>query len=219
MTTAPPVACTLSAGDHSERLKWIAELNGSALLSYRQEGCFLELDYAPTAIESVRRFIRQEQECCAFLRFDLKETSLALRVTVEAPKDTPDAAAAIFAPLLTGAVSPGSHRMASVAATTSAVAAVACGVCCVLPFAFPAVAGTMLGAGFAAFAGVYSWATRLALGLVAASWALVAWQSFQTRRRPNPDTLRAMGLATIFLGVALSWPMFEPHIIAALKAR
>lgn len=46
-------------------------------------------------------------------------------------------------------------RAAGIAAGASAAAAVACGVCCVLPFAFPAVALTVVGGVFAAFAGVY----------------------------------------------------------------
>jgi hypothetical protein len=67
------------------------------------------------------------------------------------------------------------------------VAALACGVCCVLPFALPAVALASAGGALAAFARVYWWA------------------------------LGAMAVATLLLGAAASWSYLEPFVKRALK--
>ena len=48
-----------------------------------------------------------------------------------------------------------------------ATGAVACGVCCVLPFAFPAVAAASTGSLLAWFAGAHNWVTALAGMMVA----------------------------------------------------
>jgi hypothetical protein len=100
---------------------------------------------------------------------------------------------------------------------TTAGVAVACGVCCVLPFAFPAVALTAFGSVLATFAGVYWWALSVAVGVVGAGWLWVGLQSLRTGRRAASSTLRAMALATLFLGAAVSWLFAESHIIAMLK--
>lgn len=226
MTIPPPIACTLAPGDYTGRVHWIADLNRSALRAHRQTDRMLELTYERGAADRVRELVRQEQRCCAFLRFALDETPDAIRLVIEAPPDAGDGSAALFAPFLSGASGhagkaivdgAGSSRIASVAATSGAAAAVACGVCCVLPFALPAVAATTLGSVIAAFAGVYRWAVILAIALVAAGWLWVGWQSLRARRRPARSTVRAMGVATLLLGVALSWPFLEPRVIAALK--
>ena len=57
----------------------------------------------------------------------------------------------------------GPERTASIAAVTTATGAVVCGVCCVRPFAFRAVAAAGTGSLLAWFAEAHSWAT--------ASWA------------------------------------------------
>ena len=111
----------------------------------------------------------------------------------------------------------GTSRLASTAATTTALGAIACGVCCVLPFALPAIvlAGT---GGVIAWLGQAFWgALYLAGALVTSAWAWVAVGSLRTRRRPAPSTMRAMLVATIALGVALVWPVLEPHILRALR--
>jgi hypothetical protein len=66
----------------------------------------------------------------------------------------------------------GPERTASVAALTTAAGAVACGVCCVLPFAFPAVAAAGTGSLLAWFAGAHSWATVVATVMVAGACLL-----------------------------------------------
>jgi hypothetical protein len=111
---------------------------------------------------------------------------------------------------------PTGNRVGTAAMTTAGVA-VACGVCCVLPFAFPAVALTAFGSVLATFAGVYWWALSVAVGVVGAGWLWVGLQSLRTGRRAASSTLRAMALATLFLGAAVSWLFAESHIIAMLK--
>ena len=107
--------------------------------------------------------------------------------------------------------------IASFAGKTGAVAAVACGVCCLLPFALPAVAVTSFGAAVASFGSVYWWAAKLAVLLVVVGWGWVLWQSRRTGRRAAPATIRAMFVATGMLGVALSWPYVEPYLIEAVR--
>lgn len=111
----------------------------------------------------------------------------------------------------------GATRLASTAATATALGAIACGVCCVLPFALPAVALASTGGMIAWFGGAFWGALYLASALVAVAWAWVAIVSVRARRRPAPSTIRAMLVATLALGVALIWPALEPHILAALR--
>lgn len=97
MDTAP-LACTLDSGSLTERVQWIAGLNARALVGARRSDLQLELEYAPAAIDDVRRMIAQEQSCCAFLTFDLAERPDAVRVVVTAPETARDAAEQLFGP-------------------------------------------------------------------------------------------------------------------------
>ena len=108
------------------------------------------------------------------------------------------------------------ERTASVAAMTTAAGAVACGVCCVLPFAFPAVAAAGAGGVLAWFGGVQSWATALATIIVAGAWISVGVQSHRARAKPSPPTVYMMVLATAVLALAAMWPRIEPLVIRAL---
>ena len=111
----------------------------------------------------------------------------------------------------------GASRLASTAATTTAIGAIACGVCCVLPFALPAVALAGTGGVIAWFGQAFWGALYTAGALVTLAWTWVAVITFRTKRRPAPSTLRAMLMATVALGVALIWPTLEPHILRALR--
>lgn len=215
MTTLPPIACTLTSGDYADRLTWIAKLNRESLRSYHLEDLTLELVYDPMVGSQVRDLVEREEKCCAFLHFTVNETADAIHMRIEAPPDARYSARALFMPFLEGAPGViGANRIAGTAAVTSATAAVACAVCCVLPFAFPAVALTGVGAMFAVFSHVYRWALYAAIVTVALGWALVGRQSKRSKTWPAPATLRVMAAATILLGVALSWPFMEPRVIA-----
>lgn len=92
----PPIACTLSAGDYKDRITSIADLNRDALRGHHREDLRLELTYASTARERVREMVQREQECCAFLTFDLREDADGIRLVIIAPDDAREAAAVLF---------------------------------------------------------------------------------------------------------------------------
>jgi hypothetical protein len=99
-STDTPIACTLETGEFKERLGWIAELNREALLDARREGLRLTLTYRPDEAERVREMIRREQQCCAFLGFDLREEQESLTLVIEAPQSAADGLDAIFEPFV-----------------------------------------------------------------------------------------------------------------------
>ena len=92
----PPIACTLGAGDFVKRLAGIAKLNAAALIGGRRRGLTLELTYRADAAEEVLRMVRGEQECCAFLTFDVRREPDAVRVSITAPEAAREAAAMMF---------------------------------------------------------------------------------------------------------------------------
>jgi hypothetical protein len=91
-----PVACTLAPGDFSDRLEAIAELNRDALQHHTRDGLVLDLVYASTASRRVREMMRREQECCAFLRFDVLEDANSVRVRITAPETARCAASSLL---------------------------------------------------------------------------------------------------------------------------
>jgi hypothetical protein len=101
-SSAEPIACTLGAGAYQERLAWLAELNRSALRGVYREGARLILTYDSIAAARVREMIRREQECCAFLQFELDEGENDLTLAITAPEAARDMLDALFDPFLTG---------------------------------------------------------------------------------------------------------------------
>lgn len=99
-----------------------------------------------------------------------------------------------------------------------AAGAVACGVCCVLPFALPAVALASAGGVVAWLGRLQVWSLLLAVAVVAVAWILIIVQSVSTKTKPSRSTLYMMGIATTVLIVALLWSRIEPFVIQALKA-
>jgi hypothetical protein len=218
MTTpnTPPIACTLAPGDYQARLAWIAELARDALLGFERHDLVLELRYALQAADRVREMVRKERECCGFLTFELEETPREIRLTIRAPEEARGALLLLFGQFLASARDP-MEKAARTAAVVSAAGAVACGVCCVLPVALPAVALAGAGGILAWFAGAFAWVTAVAVAAVAGAWGWVWWQSARSRRRPAASTLYLMALATALLAVALLWPLIEPKLRMALQ--
>lgn len=97
-----PVACTLGAGDFKARLAWIADLNRRALRSQHRDDLRVELVYAAEARDEVLEMVRGEQECCAFLTFEVREEGGSVRVVIQAPEGAREAAETVFAPFLSG---------------------------------------------------------------------------------------------------------------------
>jgi hypothetical protein len=115
------------------------------------------------------------------------------------------------------ALTPSPEGAASAAAATVAVGAVACGVCCVLPFALPAVVLASSGGVLAIFAEAFWGALYLATAMVASAWLWIVADSRRSRKRPARATLTMMAMATAALATAAVWPTVEPHVIATLK--
>ena len=91
-----PIACTLNPGDLQERLALIRGLTAEALLGHDRDGLVLALRYAPEAVERVRAMVANEQHCCAFLNFEVREQSDVVHVTITAPENARDAADELF---------------------------------------------------------------------------------------------------------------------------
>ncbi|MCA1583909.1 MAG: hypothetical protein LC791_03740 [Acidobacteria bacterium] len=112
---------------------------------------------------------------------------------------------------------PSAERTACTAAIATAAGAVLCGVCCVLPFALPAVVLATSGSALAWLASAYSWATTVATVIVGAAWLWIAATSARSKAWPAGATLSAMTFATVVLGAAVVWPRIEPLVIGLLK--
>ena len=234
---ATPIACTLAPGAFKDRTAWIAALNKDALRNYQRRDLVLELSYALEARERVHEMVRNERSCCAFLAFELREAGNEIRLTVTAPETAREATDTLFeqfvanAPALsscacaisasvvkTPAKEPPGSKAAGVTAMTLSTGAVACGVCCVLPFALPATILASTGSLLALLVKMHVWVTILAILSVVGAWGWIAWQTRRTRRKPAISTLFTMGASTMLLTVAVLWPLLEKPIIRMLRA-
>ena len=231
---AAPIACTLTPGEHKDRVSWIAALNRDALRDHRRRDLVLELRYAAEARARVHEMVRSEQGCCGFLAFDLQEAEGEIHLTITAPEAAREAADSLFEQFLAQSAAPScacvgpalkaatkepaGSKAAGAAAMTLSTGAVACGVCCVLPFALPATILASTGPLLAWLVGVHKWVTVLAIFAVLGAWAWIAWQSGRTRRRPATSTLVMMGLSTTLMTVAVLWPLIEKPLIRMLRA-
>jgi len=94
---APPIACTLDAGDFKTRTAQIEALASRHLLHLSRQRPSIELTYASDALSELRDLVLKERECCAFLDFDLREDRDSVRLRITAPEATRDAADTLFA--------------------------------------------------------------------------------------------------------------------------
>jgi hypothetical protein len=92
-----PIACTLSPADFRDRIANIRLLAARSLHTARREPLRLYLTYAPDAAEDVRALVREEQACCPFLQFEVREHGGGVHVTITAPDEARDAASDLFA--------------------------------------------------------------------------------------------------------------------------
>ena len=91
-----PIACALTPGDLLERLGLIHALTAEALVGYDRDGLVLTLRYAPEAVERVRAMVANEQHCCAFLSFEVREQPDVVHMTITAPEHAREAAHELF---------------------------------------------------------------------------------------------------------------------------
>lgn len=235
VTEAQPIACTLAPGEFNDRLAWINALTRDALRSHERRDLVLELNYAPEARNRVREMVRNEQACCPFLNFDLREERGQVRLIITAPEAAREAADTLFeqfvatrpAPSVCACTAPSPDAMpgasgqrgtraAGLTAVTLATGALACGACCVLPFALPAAMLAGAGGLLAWFAGARGSVTGLAILAVIGAWGWIAWQTARTRRRAAASTLYVMAAATALTAIAMLWPLIEPHLVRAM---
>jgi len=222
-----PIACTLNAAEFRTRRMKIADLNRTALTSYRRDDLRLELSYAIEARPQVLEMVRAEQACCSFLTFEIREEHGALRVIVQAPERARDAANATLEAFYSTEAGQGAcscdpasvatDRVVGASAALAAAGALACGVCCVLPFALPAAVLAVSGGVVAWFAKATPWAMGIALLAVLSGWIWIAVQTVRTKRRPARSTLLTLGVATVVFATAAVWLHFEREIIHLLR--
>ena len=110
MNTTQPIACTLAADDMKLRLDRIAELARQHLLMQRQEDGVLHLLYASAAAPELKEIVSLEQECCAFLKFELAERARVVELTITAPADAGEFAGVLFAHFSASALSAAAPR-------------------------------------------------------------------------------------------------------------
>jgi hypothetical protein len=96
-TEPPPIACTLGAGDFKDRVEWIRELSAKSLRGHHRDGLMLDLAYDRCAVADVHEFVRREQACCGFLRFEVREGADAVHSTITAPLEAESVADDLFA--------------------------------------------------------------------------------------------------------------------------
>jgi len=191
MSASPPIACTLPPLAFAKRVSWIASVNRAFLRSHCYRAGMLELTYAPAARSQLQALIERERECCAFLRFDLREREEALDLRIEVPSSVGRGAALLLDVFLQGASAPNrsdarparrrESRVGRLTWLGSAAAALLVGVCCVLPLLFSALALTALAGIFVAFARAYWWMIVIALAAAAGGWFLIARRRSKTR--------------------------------------
>lgn len=80
-----PIACTLTPGAMADRVEWLRRLGAASLLAGERRDAMLELRFDAAAEHEVREWISTEQECCAFLSFDVDTSGRELRLAVSGP--------------------------------------------------------------------------------------------------------------------------------------
>ncbi len=92
------IACTLQGDDFKSRAAWIRGIAERHLKKSMRSPLTLYLVYRPEAEEDVRDMVRKEQDCCAFLRFDLSVANDAVHLLITAPEAAREAADMLFCP-------------------------------------------------------------------------------------------------------------------------
>lgn len=88
MTTDPPIACSLEAGDLRARLDGMAALGRYAFLDAERAPRRAVLRFAPRAgvRERLDALVAAEARCCPFLTLTVKAAPDAVTLTVEGPE-------------------------------------------------------------------------------------------------------------------------------------
>ncbi|KQY51185.1 hypothetical protein [Lysobacter sp. Root494] len=232
MTTTPAPsgpACSLEAHAFRERVAWIAALNQRSLHRLDRQGPTLTLVYEASALGDIEEMVARERDCCAFLAFDMVAGEEVV-LTITVPPDAVGSADELLAPFHdpkadaasccgacdTPAAPVKSTGVAGSSIATAVAAVVACGACCVLPLAFPAIAATAAGGVLAWFGKAHGWMTLLALLVTVVAWLWIWRESVRRKARISPATLGLMSGASLAVLLAIAWPRIEPSLMAAL---
>src|ERR1700760_1641600 len=98
-------------------------------------------------------------------------------------------------------------KIAATASVATALAAVACTACCVLPFTLPATLLALAGGSIAVLDHAHLSVTRLAIAAVVAAWLWIVWQRRKTGRAIARATIALMIAASLLTALATSWPL------------
>ena len=96
------------------------------------------------------------------------------------------------------------------AAATSAMSAVACTSCCVLPLVLPAVVMANIGGVTAVLDHAHVWMTRLAMLVLGIAWAVTIRQAVKNRTWPTRTAIALLIASTFLTTTAASWKWIEP---------
>jgi len=93
-----PIACTLSAADHTARADQTTELARRALRSREPipNGARLRFERSAETERQLRTIIEAEAECCPFLRLDLQPADDALVLEITGPAEADPIIAELF---------------------------------------------------------------------------------------------------------------------------
>lgn len=96
------------------------------------------------------------------------------------------------------------------AAATSAMSAVACTSCCVLPLVLPAVVMANIGSAIAVLDHTHVWVTRLAILVLVIAWGVTIRQAVKNRTWPARTAIALLVASTVLTTTAASWKWIEP---------
>jgi len=85
----PVIACSLGTG-FKKRAEQMEDLGRRALISSQRAPLRLQLVYTRDALDSVRKMLATESECCGFLDFDLQHNDERVELTITAPESAAD---------------------------------------------------------------------------------------------------------------------------------
>lgn len=90
------LACMLPAGVLQQRLARIERVTARDLLSHRLDGPNLYLTYKAQARSELEQVVALERECCAFLRFELRDSLAGPELGIHAPDGNDQGARWLF---------------------------------------------------------------------------------------------------------------------------
>lgn len=84
-TSTKPIVCTLSPTAMAPRLAQIRDLTRRHLRGHLFHGSTLVLTYDVAASDELRQIVSLEQECCAFLDFEIRTQADAIELRIAGP--------------------------------------------------------------------------------------------------------------------------------------